>query len=74
LLFVLLFGIKFSIQSSVNSGYKNLASIKDGNVSFEKVQKIINDSHFSFVFADFLFKPISLIPNESVQNGYHVIQ
>lgn len=73
-LFVLLFGVKFSIESSVNSGYKNLASIKDGNVSFEKVQKIINDSHFSFVFADFLFKPISLIPNESVQNGYHVIQ
>lgn len=66
--------VKYSIEWSVNSGYRKLASIKNWTISFEYIQKSINDAHFSFVFADFLFKPISLIPNESIQNWYHVIQ
>lgn len=65
---------KFSVESSVNNGYKKLASIKDGAISFESVQKTINDAKFSFIFSDILFTPLSIIPNQSIDNWYHVIK
>ena len=65
---------KFTIQSSVNNWYQKLASIKDWTVSFESVQKTINDAKFSFVFSEILFAPISILPNQSINNGYHVIK
>ena len=72
IIFLLVF--KFTIESSVNNGYQKLASIKDWSTSFESIQKTINDAKFSFVFSEILFAPISLLPNESVKNGYHVIK
>lgn len=76
LLFSIFFLIifKFTIQSSVNNWYQKLSSIKDWSVSFESVQKTINDAKFSFVFSEILFAPISILPNESINNGYHVIK
>ena len=65
---------KFTVESSVNNWYQKLVSIKDWNIWFEWVQKTINDAKFSFVLSEILFAPISILPNESIKNWYHVIQ
>lgn len=66
--------IKLTIQTSVNHWYEKLISIKDWSWNFKSIQKTINDAKFSFIFSDILFSPLSIIPNESINNAYHVIK
>ena len=74
ILFTCLVSLKFSIQASVNNGYDKLISIKNWSWEFKTVQSIINDAKFSFILSDILFTPFSIIPNESIDNWYHVIK
>jgi hypothetical protein len=71
---IFLWIFKFTIEYSVNNWYQKLSSIKDSSISFKLVQKTINDAKFSFIFSEILFAPISIIPNESIKNGYHIIK
>ncbi len=71
-LIILLYVDKIAIEYNINSWYNKLTSIKDSK-SFEDIQLNVNNAKFNFIIWNILFKPLSLIPSESIENANHVI-
>lgn len=73
-LIVSLFWLKISIQDNVNNGYNKLIALKNWDLSWKTIEQNFDEIYNSFATADKLYRPISLIPNQTVDNGYHVIK
>lgn len=74
LLIIWLFWLKISIEENVNQWYGKLIALKDGDLNGNSLEEQLTSIYDHFKTADFLYKPISVFPNETVKNGYHVIK
>ena len=74
LLIIWLFWLKFSIQENVNNWYNKLIQIKNWELSGKTIEENFDEIYESFKIADILYKPVSIFPNETIDNGYHVIK
>ncbi len=69
-----MFWLKFSIQENVNNGYNKLIQIKNWELSGKTIEQNFDEIYDSFKIADILYKPVSIFPNQTIDNGYHVIK
>ncbi len=69
-----MFWLKFSIQENVNNGYNKLIDLKNWELSGKTIEENFEEIYNSFKVADILYKPVSIIPNQTIDNGYHVIK
>lgn len=71
--FLLLFVIKFTIESKVNSGYQTLQEISKGWQEFTLIAKNINKVRFDFLLADTLFIPFRALSDPRLKSVGNVI-
>lgn len=64
---------KIIVETLVKTSYTNLMSIKDNLSDLNKVKKTVSSSKTRLNFAEILFFPFSIIPNETVKNVNHLI-
>ena len=72
ILFVVLLD-KIVIEALVKTSYSDLILLKNNTSSIEKVKSIVSSSSTRLYFADILFKPFSIVPNETIKNVNHII-
>jgi hypothetical protein len=64
---------KIVIEALVKTSYSDLILLKNNTSSIEKVKSIVSSSSTRLYFADILFKPFSIVPNETIKNVNHII-
>ena len=65
---------KFLVENRINSWYQRILSIKENSWDINYIEKKINDAKLDFVIWNILFKPFLLIPNNTIQNWYYILQ
>ena len=65
---------KFLVEDRINSWYEKILSIKENSWNIDFVEKNINDARLDFIIWNILFKPFLLIPNNTIESWYFVLQ
>jgi len=70
---LLLFCLKISAESRVNSWYERLLSLKQWGMDISEIQKTVNNARFDFSMANIYFTPFKILPWEKIDSVWHVI-
>ncbi|QFR39259.1 DUF4012 domain-containing protein [Candidatus Gracilibacteria bacterium 28_42_T64] len=73
-IFIFIISFKFIVQGFIYSGYNKLQAIKEESMNLEEVKKAFNNARFDFILADILLKPLLIIQNENITNGYNIVK
>ncbi len=73
-IFIFIISFKFIVQWFIYSWYNKLQAIKEESMNLEEVKKAFNNARFDFILADILLKPLLIIQNENITNGYNIVK
>ena len=65
---------KLFIEKYIKSWYNNIISIKNNSSDIINTKRKINDAKFDFIVSDILYTPFKIIPNQNIENWYHLIK